>query len=50
MVNNPDGIFVFGRSPGMHTLIDTSLDRVDGLHDELITISNEMQSGDTRTL
>ena len=49
VVNNPDGIFIFGRAPGIQTLIDSSLDRGVGLHDELITISNEMQSGGTRT-
>ena len=50
VANNPDGIFMFGRDPGVQILIDSSLDRGDGLHDELITISNEMQSDGARTL
>ena len=50
VVNNPDGSFMFRRAPGRQTLIDSSLDRGNGLHDELITISNEMQSDGTRTL
>ena len=50
VINNPDGIVMFRRAPGMQTLIDSSLDRGDGLHEELITIPNEMQSDGTRTL
>ena len=39
-----------GRASGMQTLIDSSLDRGDGLDEELERILHEMQTDSTRTL
>ena len=49
-INNPDGELTYGRALGMKTLIQSSLDRGDSLHEELMKISDEMLLDTSRTL